>query len=233
MLRFEIEAALDAAFKRCEVVSCPLSDQQKQILLQAMQELTNNPPEANDRANFGMESLEEKDSSADDPLRSLTFEERQALLAFIKQEESENRPWKTTLLNDWVQERDSGTVQFIRDRYGVQWLEQVKPFHLEQYESVDQGQVIWLKVGDRIEVTNGLWEWVQEDGPCSREWFPCTVIKICQPEGAEVKDQPEEEVERKDLSNVSCIVRFDTGAEYEIQGVYDWNRPNWRWLEGS
>jgi hypothetical protein len=233
MLRLEIEAALDAAFKQCEVVSCPLSDQQKQILLQTMQELAQNSSKANSEVNDADGDFDEKGSGAENPLNNLTLEEREALLAFIKQEESENRPWKTTLLNDWVQERDSGTVQFIRDRYGVQWLEQVKPFHLAQYEGAEPGQVMQLKVGDRIEVTNGLWEWVQEDGPCSREWFPCTVIKICQPEGAEVEHQPEEEAEGTDLSNVSCIVRFDTGAEYEIQGVYDWNRPNWRWLEGS
>ncbi|HEY9646662.1 MAG TPA: hypothetical protein V6C88_09845, partial [Chroococcidiopsis sp.] len=27
-----------------------------------------------------------------------------------------------------------------------------------------------------------------------------------------------------------CTVRFDNGMEYEIQGVYEWNRYNWRWL---
>ncbi|MFP5275246.1 hypothetical protein [Coleofasciculus sp.] len=27
------------------------------------------------------------------------------------------------------------------------------------------------------------------------------------------------------------IVRFDHGMEYEIQGIYEWNRYNWRWIK--
>jgi hypothetical protein len=26
------------------------------------------------------------------------------------------------------------------------------------------------------------------------------------------------------------LVRFDRGIEYEIQGIYEWNRTNRRWL---
>lgn len=227
MTQLEIEAALDAAFRQCELFSCPLSSQQKQILLQAVQEFTQNQPEANNHGNAGKAGC---NGQADNPLNPLTVEERQALLTFIQREESENRSWKTTLLNDWVQERDSGSVQFIRDRYGVQWLEQVKPFHLAQYAD-DQRELIRLKVGDRIEVTNGLWEWVQEDGPCSREWFPCTVIDVREPPNPAESETGEDPVAETGFNDASCIVRFDTGAEYEIQGVYDWNRPNWRWID--
>jgi hypothetical protein len=73
-----------------------------------------------------------------------------------------------------------------------------------------------LKVGDRIEVSNGLWEWVQENGPCSREWFPCTVIGLSQ--GSD-----------RDRLYYNCVIRFENGTEYEIQGIYQWNRYNWRW----
>jgi hypothetical protein len=175
-------------------------------------------------------TVAQEQSVIDNPLKQLTPEERQALLAFIRQEESENRLWKTTLLNDWVQQRDSGAVQFIRDRYGLQWLEQIKQFHLAEYDRAEQGEIMQLKVGDRIEVTNGLWEWVQEDGPCSREWFACTVISLREPSDDEQTDL-EESTDKTANPQTSCIVRFDTGAEYEIQGVYDWNRPNWRWLQ--
>ncbi|BDI19545.1 hypothetical protein ANSO36C_53470 [Nostoc cf. commune SO-36] len=30
-------------------------------------------------------------------------------------------------------------------------------------------------------------------------------------------------------SSTNCVVRFFNGAEYEIQGIYEWNRYNWRW----
>lgn len=231
----EIEAALDAAFKQCEAFSCPLSQQQKQILLQAMQDM------AQERLSENGKTIEDSDSrnghepTQTNPLDELSSAERQTLLQFISQEESENRVWKTTLLNDWIEGKDSGSVQFIRDRYGLQWLEQVKPSHLASYGAATWNESLQLKVGDRIEVTNGLWEWVQDDGPCSREWFSCTVIEIREsaPDGGETHSEeissPENEASLQ--SKASCIVRFDTGAEYEIQGVYDWNRPNWRWVQ--
>ncbi|MCY7392325.1 MAG: hypothetical protein LH647_12830, partial [Leptolyngbyaceae cyanobacterium CAN_BIN12] len=63
------------------------------------------------------------------------------------------------------------------------------------------------------------WEWVQDEGPCSREWFLCTVIGILEGEASSDGQN----------RHASCIVRFDSGTEYEIQGIYEWNRPNWRW----
>ncbi len=27
---------------------------------------------------------------------------------------------------------------------------------------------------------------------------------------------------------VSCRIRFQNGEEWEIQAIYQWNRPNWR-----
>jgi hypothetical protein len=204
----ELEAALQEAFNQCERAACPLSAHQQQILQQSLQGVLNQTVPAPELSG--------------NPLDQLTPAERQTLLAFIAQQEAQQRPWKITLLNDWLQGQDSGAVQFIRDCYGLSWLEQVQPFHLEHYTDHAQGEVLLLKVGDRIEVTNGLWEWVQEEGPCSREWYPCTVVSI-----REAIDS----TEQTSRSQTSCVIRFDTGAEYEIQGVYDWNRPNWRWLQ--
>ena len=74
-------------------------------------------------------------------------------------------------------------------------------------------------VGDRIEVSNALWEWVQDEGPCSRQWFVCTVLQVNEVRNGE------------DIVN-SCIIRLiNTGMEYEIQGIYQWNRYYWRWLQ--
>jgi hypothetical protein len=189
---------------------CPLTDQQKQILLQAITEAvtreallsSTNDNQGRDRAN---------------PLDELTPEQRQSLLQFVKEQEKLDRPWKIKLLNDWLHNRDSGAVQFIRDLYGPQWLNRVKPVHLAQYlEAETSLDDLKLKVGDRIEVSNGLWEWVQENGPCSREWFPCTVIGLSQ--GSD-----------RDRLYYNCVIRFENGTEYEIQGIYQWNRYNWRW----
>ena len=206
----EIEAVLQAAFIQCEAMLCPLTDRQKQILLQvAIESVTRD---------LLFSSAEENPNSEDEnPLDELTPEQRKALLEFVKQQETQDRPWKIKLLNDWLHDRDSGTVQFVREQYGPQWLNRVKPGHLEQYFKAEtSSDGLKLKVGDRIEVSNGLWEWVQEDGPCSREWFVCTVVRISQRSDS-------------DGSYYNCIIRFDNGTEYEIQGIYQWNRYNWRW----
>lgn len=198
----EIEAALEAAFNRCNIAGCPLSAQQKQILLQVAVGLTSLP-----------RSLDAKPAlDITNPLDDLTFEQRQQFLRFVKDQEEQNLPWKTQLLNDWLLKRDSGAVQFIRDRYGPQWLNQLQPVHFEKY--AEGREALKLKVGDRIEVSNGLWEWVQETGPCSREWFASTVIWVN---------------ETNSTANSNCIIRLNNGAEYEMQGVYEWNRYNWRW----
>ncbi len=210
MTQAEIEAVLQLAFIQCEAVSCPLTDQQKQILLQVVTESLT-------RESLLSSANGDQDSETVNPLDQLTPQQRYALLQFVKEQEKQDRPWKIKLLNDWLHDRDSGEVQFIRDNYGPQWLNRVKPVHLVQYfEAETSSDGLKLKVGDRIEVSNGLWEWVQEDGPCSRQWFPCTVVGLSQ-------------VSDSDGLYYNCVIRFDNGTEYEIQGIYQWNRYNWRW----
>jgi hypothetical protein len=201
----EFEAGLQSAFNLCETASCPLTDRQKQILLQVVGELMHEHLQLLDT------SIPTSDTV--NPLDELTPDQRQSFLQFVKAHEQQNRSWKIQLLNDWLQGRDSGPVQFIRDRYGPQWLNQIKPIHMAQYA---EEETLKLKVGDHIEVSNGLWEWVQETGPCQREWVLCTVIGV-------------DETGDGDSVATNCIIRFNNGAEYEIQGMYQWNRYNWRW----
>jgi hypothetical protein len=196
----EIEASMLAAFNDCDAASCPLTDTQKEILLQVVEQIQGN---STSRA-----------SAIANPLDELTPEELETFLQFVKDEEQRNRTWKVQLLNDWLLENDSGTVQFIRQRYGLQWLNRVESYHFDKYSYFEDA--LKLRIGDRIEVSNALWEWVQEDGPCKREWFPCMVIQI-------------EEISNGDDTSTNCVVRFFNGAEYEIQGIYEWNRYNWRW----
>ncbi len=203
----DLEAALKAAFIRCDTSSCPLNEQQKQILLQVAEELI-----------AQRELLDSNNSPSSNPLDELTPEQRQSFLQFVLTQEQQNRPWKIQLLNDWLQERDSGEMQFMREVYGFSWLNRIEQVHIAKYAEMYAQDALKLKVGDRIEVSNGLWEWVQETGPCSREWFPCTVIAV-------------EETSNSDYT--SCSIRFSNGAEYQIQGVYNWNRYNWRWAENS
>jgi hypothetical protein len=193
MTQAEIAAALQAVFHQCEMMGCPLSEEQKEILAQTIEE-----------------KLLER-SPITNPLDRLTLEQRNALLQFITTQEQQNQSWKVTLLNDWLQNRDSGNVQFIRDLFGIQWLESITSANLADYE--DEA-ILKLKVGDRIEVSNTLWEWIQESD--SREWFPCAIISV---------------QDNLEPSQTKCTVRFDNGSEYEIQGIYDWNRSNWRWLK--
>ncbi|MEH2160269.1 MAG: hypothetical protein V7K38_04320 [Nostoc sp.] len=196
----EIEASMLAAFNDCDAASCPLTDTQKQILLQVIEQIQGSYA-------FGVSDIA-------NPLDELTPEELEAFLQFVKEEEQLNRTWKVQLLNDWLLDNDSGTVHFIRQRYGLQWLNRVESCHFDKYSYFEDA--LKLRVGDRIEVSNALWEWVQEDGPCKREWFPCMVIKV-------------NKISNDDDSSTNCVVRFFNGAEYEIQGMYEWNRYNWRW----
>ena len=206
-----IKAVLQAVFNRCEAASCPLTDSQKQILLQVVEELS--------RKQLKLLDTSAQESDTSNPLDELTPDQRQRFLQFVKKQEQQNRLWKTQLLNDWLQERDSGAVQFIRDLHGPQWLNRLKPYHFAKYAELEEEEALKLKVGDRIEVSNGLWEWVQETGPCSREWVLCTVIWV-------------NETGYGDESSISCIIRLNNGAEYEIQEMYQWNRYNWRWPSG-
>jgi hypothetical protein len=196
----EIATALQAAFNRCDAASCPLTDKQKEILLQLVEEI-------HKKSKHGK-------SDTPNPLDELTPEELETFLEFVKIEEQQNRTWKVQLLNDWLHNNDSGKVQFIRDRYGLQWLNRVESYHFDKYAYFEDA--LKLRVGDRIEVSNALWEWVQEDGPCKREWFLSIVIQI-------------DEINHDDDCSTNCVVRFYNGTEYEIQGIYEWNRYNWRW----
>lgn len=211
----ELEAALELAFEDCDRAAAPLTVEQKQLL----------------RRSLGVGDARGR---ARNPLAQLSVVERQALLEFVHHCQQQGQGWKRVLLTDWLQGRASGSVQFLRDRYGLQWLEQVTPRHLAEYEDLlDNGPLVRLQIGDRIEVSNGLWEWVQDSGPCSREWFPCTVIGL--PPDPDEETAPEAHTEALTANSpkphTRCVVRFDSGAEYEIQGIYEWNRPNWRWLD--
>lgn len=202
----ELDAALQQVVEDCESAGCPLTVQQQELLRRGLSRQGAIAPAT--------------DSLSRNPLDDLTVEQRQALLKFVQEQEQQNRPWKMQLMNDWLAGQSSGTVQFIRDRYGVQWLEQIQPSHLAQYAE----SLLRLKVGDRIEVCNTLWEWVQGDDLDNREWFPCTVVNLGEPE------EPPDSSTRPPAQTDRCVIRFDNGQEYEIQGVYEWNRYNWRWL---
>ena len=196
----EIEVALQAAFNSCDAARCPLTDGQKMILLQVLSKQVNG---------------NSSQGSSDDvnPLKELTSEELQIFSVFVREQEQQNRSWKVQLLNDWLQEKDSGVVQFLRERYGIQWLNRVEKFHFDEFDTEEN---LKLKIGDRIEVCNGLWEWVQEGTSCEPQWFRCTVISL-------------EETVDNDSSYTTCTIRFNNGAEYQIQGIYQWNRYHWRW----
>ena len=192
------ESALNAAFEECEALGYGLTAEQQAILRRAI---------ARSPGSFSAKATA-------NPLEELTPDQRQAFLQYIDEQDRQNLPWKAQFLNDWLQGTASGEVQFVRDDFGLAWLERITPEHLAQYRQSNQ-----LRVGDRIEIASNLWEWTQEDGPCPREWFPCTVINLTEP-GSQADG----------ASIFSCTVRFDSGMESEIQGIYDWNRYNWRWL---
>lgn len=210
----EFDTALQAAFERCNTAGCPLTETQRQILLQVVAEIilrqAKLPGAGNSQPNSAL--------SDDNPLDELTTEQRQAFLQFVRQHELQDLSWKTQLLNDWLHDRHSGTMQFLREQYGPLWLNRVKSVHFNNYGGIEAEEPLRIKVGDRIEVSNGLWEWVQETGPCSREWISCTVVSV-------------NETDDSSGAATSCIIRFNSGAEYELQGIYSWNRFNWRWAE--
>jgi hypothetical protein len=202
-----IQMALQAAFTQCAAAGLPLDDRQKQILLQV----------AIDSLDLdGAPNSEDLDKN---PLDDLTPQEREIVLEFVNEQTQNNRSWKVQLLNDWLRGEDSGAMQFVRDTYGLQWLERVKARHLAQYFDAS---ALALRVGDRIEISNSLWEWVQDDGPCSREWFACTIVSLSQA----IDDSTS--LPESYTRYTTCTVRFENGMEYEIQGIYEWNRYNWR-----
>ena len=197
----EIETALQAAFNSCDAASCPLTDKQKQILLGVIEQMQGDNQSQINIAN---------------PLDELSPDELAAFLRFVKATEAQNCTWKVQLLNDWLHENDSGNVQFIRERYGLAWLNRVETYHFNKYCHIEEA--LKLRVGDRIEVCNALWEWVQDDGPCQRQWFRGIVLEI-------------DELADGDGFPTNCVVRLYNGSEYQIPGIYQWNRYNWRWPE--
>lgn len=198
----EIEIALQAAFNCCDAARCPLTDGQKIILLEVISKEI--------KGNSSSISLNDVN-----PLKELSFDELEIFSQFVKEQEEKNISWKVQLLNDWLQEKDSGVVQFIRENYGIQWLSRVEKYHFDEFENKE---TLKLKVGDRIEVCNGLWEWVQEGTCCTPQWFRCTVTVL-------------EETVDGDNCYTICTIRFNNGAEYQIQGIYQWNRYHWRWVK--
>ncbi|GEM_PF-292825 len=220
----ELEAALKSAFELCATTGSALTSQQKQILLQAMSTLVeevSSLPKSKPKSKSDNSDSDNDSVVAHNPLDELTSAQRQALLEFVQEQEQQGRSWKAQLLNDWLAGVDSGTVQFLRESYGLRWLDQIAPIHLAQYVET----AVTLKVGDRIEISNSLWEWVQDTGPCSREWFVCTVIAITQ---VAASDELAVTSQDDSLASTICSVRFENGLEYDIQGVYEWNRYNWR-----
>jgi hypothetical protein len=233
----ELDAALKAAIAQCESLGVPLSSEQQQVLRLILTSYCNgaevlnsvasdvlaNGQAASDGANAASEPMLENDganATAGNPLDEMSPEHRQLFLDFIRSHSVDAESWKTGLLNDWLSGNQSGDLQFIRDCYGPQWLSRVQPIHLTKYlEPAD----LALKVGDRIQVTNGLWEWVQDDGPCQREWFDCVVVAV--------KAVHDDALTTPDSyrQSTTCVIRFDSGREFEIQGIYEWNRYNWRW----
>lgn len=195
----QITAALRAAFQDCALAGAPLDDQQKQILHRWL------------TSSFSSES-----SLVVNPLESLSAQERQALVEFVAHCDRNQMDWKTQLLNDWLQGQSSGQVQFIRDRYGMSWLELVQPHHLARYT---KDQQVRVKVGDRLQVSNTLWEWIPESEDETQEWYPCTVIRVFE-SGDQQSTHP------------GCTVRLENGQEYDVQGMYEWNHGNWRWHLG-
>lgn len=204
MTQAEIDALLRTAFAQCDEKGCPLDDRQKQILTQVAESFLDAVAIA----------------PTENPLDALTDAHRQALLQFVVAQEEQGIRWRAALLNDWLRGQDSGSVQFIRDQYGPQWLNQVTDAHINQALNRDDTSR-HLHVGDRIEVSNRLWEWVQEGTSCDETWFPCTVVNLSTLPVDGAIAEP----------SLTSIVRFENGMEYEIQGMTEWNAYNWRWPE--
>jgi hypothetical protein len=198
----EIESALQYAFGQCEQAGNPVNEVQRQIFLELVERLAQPSTQTSP-----VNALERN------PLEELTDAERQSFLDYVVECAEAQVDWKAKLLNDWLQGQSSGSVQFIRDRLGLPWLEQIKPEHLSAYVDVDAA---WIRVGDRLEICNTLWEWVPESQDDQREWYPCTVVRVFESADGE-------------QTHLNCTVRLTNGQEYDINGIYEWNRCNWRW----
>jgi hypothetical protein len=198
-IKLALEQALEAAFRQCGAAGMALNEVQRQILQQVTQTVF-------------LKTLGNSETADpnENPLKALTEDQRQTVLAYIVECDRNNQDWKTTLFSDWLQGRDSGSVQFLRDRYGFDWINQIQPQHIAAYADRADGG---LKVGDRIEVSSRLWEWIPEDLGEEPEWIVCTVVNLSEPQ---------------DNAELNGMVQFENGLELEILGLNDWNQGNWR-----
>lgn len=227
-----IEHLLTAAIAQGQALGVPFSDSQvtilRRLLLENQAQLAANlaielsqPTSAigTDTANLTNAGAQTRTSDRPNPLAELTPAQRQELLDFWQAENSDIEAWKARLMNDWLYGTSSGQWQFIRENYGLTWLQRLTAADVAVYQDEPDRP---LQIGDRIEVSNGLWEWVQDNGPCTREWVPCVIVAL-------------REIQQDDLStpasyreSTTCVVRFAGGREFEIQGFYEWNQYQWR-----
>jgi hypothetical protein len=195
-----VQNALQAAFHQCEAVGSPLNDVQRQIIQQVAQtmilKVIANPAQ----------------SFKSNPLEDLPIEQRQALLDYVAECNRNAQDWKTILFNDWIQGRHSGAVQFLRDRYGLDWVNQIQPHHLADYLDTPLTQ---LNLGDRIEVSSRLWEWIPDQTNEEPEWVICTLIHL-------------QENQDTEIPHLDGTVQFENGMELNITGLNEWNQNNWR-----
>jgi hypothetical protein len=194
-----LQNALQAAFRQCETVGSPLSDVQRQIIQQITQTLL-------------LKAISDPVLDPINPLDDLTPDQRQALLDYVAECDRKGQDWKPTLFNDWMEGRDSGSVQFLRDLYGLDWVNGVQPQHLAAYA---ESPVAELTVGDQIEVSSRLWEWIPEETDEEPTWVMCTVMLLY-------------ESQETEIVHLNGMVQFENGLELEIPGLNDWNQSNWR-----
>ena len=200
-IKLALEQALEAAFRQCGTAGMALNDVQRQILQQVTQTIL-------------LKALTSPDAidPEENPLDALTEDQRQTLLDFVTECDRNTQDWKTVLFNDWLQGRDSGSVQFLRDRYGFDWINRVQRQDIATYTKDDEQE---LRIGDRLEVSSRLWEWIPEDLGEEPEWLPCVLVNLIQPDNLE--------------ATLNGTVQFENGVELEIQGLNDWNKSNWRY----
>ncbi len=201
--KVQVQNALQAAFRQCETVGSPLNDVQKQVIQQVTQTLL---------LKAIVDPTQSLEPSAN-PLADLLPDQRQAFLDYVTECTLKDQDWKTALFNDWVEGRHSGTVQFLRDRYGLDWVNQIQPQHLVTYVATPLSA---LNVGDRIEVSSRLWEWIPEQTNEEPEWVVCTLIELYETQDTEI-------------SHLDGTVQFANGMELAITGLNEWNQNNWRW----
>lgn len=117
----EIEAVLREAFGKCETVGYPLEAVQKQILLRSLMDWVEQLGQPIPEQGWERCALAPPTSNHANPLDDLLPEQRRVLLRFIQAQNRANRAWKAQLMNDWLNSRDSGELQFVRQTYGLQW----------------------------------------------------------------------------------------------------------------